>query len=61
MSPSSTADVVYGGQHDSKYMTFDLLLHAAFVADQICGDMLEPARVVCVEGENQFMSRITIV
>ena len=30
MSPSST---VHGGQHDSKYVvTFELLIHAAFVA-----------------------------
>ena len=45
MSPSST---VHGGQHDTKYIyiyvTFELLLHAAFVADEIWGDMLEPAR-----------------
>ena len=32
MSPSST---VYGGQHDTKYVTFELLMHAAFVADKI--------------------------
>ena len=42
MSPSST---VYGGQHDTKYVTFELLLHAAFVADEIWGFMLEPARM----------------
>ena len=41
MSPSST---VHGGQHDTKYVTFELLLHAAFVADEIWGDTLEPAR-----------------
>ena len=41
MSPSST---VHGGQHDTKYVTFELLLHAAFVADAIWGFMLEPAR-----------------
>ena len=28
MSPSST---VHGGQHDTKYVTFELLLHAAFI------------------------------
>ena len=28
----------------SKYVTFELLLHAAFVADEIWGFMLEPAR-----------------
>ena len=42
MSPSST---VYGGQHDTKYVTFELLLHAAFVPDEIWGFMLEPARI----------------
>ena len=40
MSPSST---FHGGQHDTKYVTFELLLHAAFVADEIWGFMLEPA------------------
>ena len=42
MPPSSTA--VHGGQHDTKYVTFELLMHAAFVADEIWGFMLEPAR-----------------
>ena len=42
MSPSST--VYYGGQHDTQYVTFELLLHAAFVADEIWVFMLEPAR-----------------
>ena len=32
-------------QHDTRYATFELLLHAAFVADEIWGFMLEPARV----------------
>ena len=41
MSPSST---VHGGKHDTKYVTFELLLHAAFVADNFSGYMLEPAR-----------------
>ena len=41
MSSSST---VPGGQHDAKYVAFELLLHAAFVADEILGFMLEPAR-----------------
>ena len=41
MSPSSTA--VNGGQHDAKYATFELLLHVAFVADEIWGFMLESA------------------
>ena len=42
MSPSST---VHGGQHDTKYVTFELLMHAAFVADEIWGFMPEPARI----------------
>ena len=41
MSLSST---VHGGQPDSKYVTFELILHAAFVADETWGDILEPAR-----------------
>ena len=32
MSPSST---VHGGQYDTKYVTVELILHAAFVADEI--------------------------
>ena len=43
MSPSST---VHGGQHDTKYVTSELLTHAAFVADEILGFMPEPARIV---------------
>ena len=42
MSPSSTVHV---GQHDTKYVAFELLLHAAFVADENWGDMLEAARM----------------
>ena len=42
MSPSST---VHGGQHDIKYVTFELLLQAAFVADEIWGYIPEPARM----------------
>ena len=34
MSPSST---VYRGQHDTKNVTFELLMHVAFVADEIWG------------------------
>ena len=34
MSPSST---VHGGQHDAKYVAFELLVHAEFVADEIWG------------------------
>ena len=39
-SPSST---VHDGQHDTKYVSFELLVHAAFVADETWGFMLEPA------------------
>ena len=42
MSNSST---VHGGQHDTKYVTLELLMHAAFVADKIWGFMPEPARI----------------
>ena len=42
MSPSST---VHGGQHDTKYVKFELLMHAAFVADENWGFMREPARI----------------
>ena len=41
LSPSST---VYGGQHDTKYVPFELIWQAAFVADEIWGFMREPAR-----------------
>ena len=41
MSPSSA---VHGDQYDTKYVTFELLLHAAFVADEIWGFTLEPTR-----------------
>ena len=40
MSRSST---VHGGQHDTKYVTFELLMHEDFAADEIWGFMLEPA------------------
>ena len=42
MSPST----VHGGQHDTKYVAFELLMHAAFVADEIWGFMPEPARII---------------
>ena len=41
ISPSST---VHGGQHYTKYVTFELLMHAAFAADETWGFMPEPAR-----------------
>ena len=31
-------------RYDTKYVTFEMLLHAAFVADEIWGLMFEPAR-----------------
>ena len=40
----SLASTGHGGRHDTKYVTIELLLHAAFVADEISGDMLVPAR-----------------
>ena len=36
---------VHGGQHDAKYVTFELLLRTAFVADKNWGFVLEPARI----------------
>ena len=41
MTPSYA---VHDGQHDTEFVTFVLLVHAAFVADEIWGDELEPAR-----------------
>ena len=35
MSPSSTTLLFMTGQHDTKYVTSELLLDAAFVADEI--------------------------
>ena len=39
MSPSPT---VQGGQHDTKYVAFKLLMHTAFLAHEIWGFMPEP-------------------
>ena len=36
------------GQQETQYVTFELLLHAAFVADEIWGDVLEPTRTPIV-------------
>ena len=45
MSPSSTVhDGQYDGQYDTKYVTFEQLLHAAFMVDRIWVDKLEPVR-----------------
>ena len=41
MSLSST---VHGGQHDTKYVTFELLMRAAFVSDENWGFMPETAQ-----------------
>ena len=61
MSPSST---VYGGRHDTKYATFELLLHAGPVADEKWGIMLEPARtchgsIVCPLSHGSIVCPLT--
>ena len=53
MSPPST---VHGGQHDIKYVTYELLLHAAFVAGEIWGFTLEPARIRLFEQSHRLGS-----
>ena len=52
MSPSST---VHGGQHDTKYVAFESLMHAAFVADEIWRFMPEPARISIIVGGSIFV------
>ena len=47
MSPSSTVH----GQQDTKYVTFELLMHAAFVADEFWGFMLGQARTPMHDNE----------
>ena len=37
---------VHGGQRNTKYVTFELLSHAAFGTDENWDDMLETARTV---------------
>ena len=54
MSPSSTIHV---GQHDTKYVTFELLMHAAFVADEIWGFILEPARTWASPRELRYVGK----
>ena len=49
MSASST---VHGGQRDTEHITFELLMHAAFVADEIWGFTLGLARV----GREKYMT-----
>ena len=44
MSPSFT---VHGGQHDTKYVSFESLMHAAFVDDEIWGSILELTQGAC--------------
>ena len=39
----SQSSISHGGQHYTKYVTLELLLDAAFVADKLWGFMLEPA------------------
>ena len=47
-NPMSLSSTVHGGQHDTKYVTFELLMHAAFSwLTKFWGFMLEPART-CV-------------
>ena len=46
-----TSSTVHGGQHDTTHVTFELLMHAAFVADKNWGFMLEPARV-CIHSKS---------
>ena len=40
----SHASTICGGQHDTKYVTFEWLLHAVLVVDRIWGFVVEPAR-----------------
>ena len=42
----SHSSTVHCGQHDTKYVSFELVLPAAFVADERLSDMLEPARTL---------------
>lgn len=37
---------VHSGQYGSKHVTFELLSHVAFVADDISNDIFEPARIL---------------
>ena len=47
MSPSST---VRGGQHDTKYVTFEPLMNTTFVAGEFWGFTLDPARIqICTK------------
>ena len=48
MSSSST---VHGGQYDTQYVAFETLVHAAFVADTIWGDKLEPVHILSERGD----------
>ena len=53
MSPSST---VHDSKYDTKYVTLEYLLNAAFVVDTIWGDNLELARVRFSKGNNAITS-----
>ena len=58
MSPSST---VHGGQYDTKYMTCEYLLQAAFVGGRISVVYLEPACSYILRAAEQgeaFLSKV---
>ena len=57
----SLASTGHGGRHDTKYVTIELLLHAAFVADEIWGYMLEPARAHHVRGGVSLRSPVSLL
>ena len=51
LPPSST---VCGGQYGTKNVTFELSLHAAFVADEVWDFMLESARMEFLTAERAY-------
>ena len=63
MTPSS---IVHGGQHDTKYVTFEMLLRAAFVAEEfrvLCLNQLVLVACLlagCLEGAREVSSRQAI-
>ena len=56
MPPSS---IVHCSQHDTNYATFEFLLRAAFVGDEIWGDNLGPARCDSVQHTHMGMQHHT--
>ena len=54
------SSTVHGGLHDTKYVTVELLLHVAFVADEIWGDTLEPV-LVYILSQEQRASGLNVV